>query len=76
MNLDLLFDESAPRSPVSAQAAKHVEKLAKLHAGDWAKVRKDLRQDFDLLFSQGTTGGRLYAYALDDAYHELNPSEI
>ena len=55
------------------QATKVINDYIENFGGDWTKVRAEVLRDVEWLFRYNTEGAKLYAYALDDIYHELKP---
>lgn len=62
-------------SQIYTQATKCINDYVEHCEGDWKEVRKQVLLDVDFLFREGTDGAKLYAYALDLAFHTLKPKE-
>lgn len=60
-------------SNIYRQAVKTVNTYVEIYEGDWKEVRRCILRDVDFLFQEGTDGAKLYALALDHAFHEMKP---
>jgi hypothetical protein len=54
-------------------AQRCVNEYVERYDGNWKEVRRELLREIDLLFQHGSTGAKIFAYALDQAYHDLKP---
>lgn len=60
-------------STIAKACEKAINEYVERFDGNWKEVRVEVLRDIDLLFSNGSDGSRLLAYALDNAYHAMKP---